>query len=481
MPEAISRSRLLQIAQRKLAALGIPFRAEGEEIRGDLVTGAYGLRNPATGARIESVRFEVEGHDRLRFLEPAFLRDMAAQPFYDQENVGAIVNQLASTLERRFGAAQAAASRLRTLGFDVTVDPDRLVATVRIELPGQGTAVLEGTEKGVVAARVLAPPGSIRPVVSMGNVPVDLREFPDRVDLELHVSTLADAALAAADVVAASPATSGRGGAEDPAIFASLGEIHASDDSLDGMRYFAGMTGGAPASFASFSVPGEAPAPPPYAAPAALDLPPRRPAAAAPPVPAAVLPGIPLDALARAFGEGTVIAGNVVVTREVRHAGQRLQFAAQQDGPRTFLGRISGPTGVIAELHFDLDGFPGVEAAVAQRLAQLTPASAPPPYGPVPGQVWVMDVRVDGEDAAGIRYTMLNARGSPAGSPKALRRPEFEATFAIVGGKPRLLARVIEVAGVQVGYVQLDPRRQPVGGTRRSSLTTFTGTFRPEA
>jgi hypothetical protein len=191
---------------------------------------------------------------------------------------------------------------------------------------------------------------------------------------------------------------------------------------------------------------------------------------------------LPLEALARAFGKDAAIGGAIQVVREVHHAGQTVVFAARQDGPRTFLARLTGPSGVLAEARLDLDSFAGVEAFVRERLGTgATPPKQQTALAPAPGQVWVMDVRVEREDSAGLHYSMLNAEGTAAGSSRVLRRPEFEATFAIVGGRPRLLARVIDVSGGQVGYVQLDPRRQAVGGARRSSLATFTGNFRSES
>ena len=521
MADPIPKARLQQIAQRKLAALGVPFKVAGDVIRGDLATGAYGLKHPGTGARIETIRFEVEGHDRLRILEPANLRELAPLPFYDHESIGAVVTQLASTLEKRHAAAQNNVFRMKGVGLEATIDPDRLVAQAKIELAGSGVALLEGDDRGIFATRLLAGPGSTRAPVSLGDQIIDLRDLSDRVDLELYLGSLADRALQAeVPSTTAAPGTNPVGHA---GMFTSLGEIHAGDDSLEGPKLFAaGLSSGPPrgsgnATFAplappagprpgpafpvnvdAFSAPEPAPFDPPipaaflqqaYAVPAssvattpaplpagpAPTLGPARNRAAAP----TALPTIGLEALARAFGADAAVSGPITVARELTVGGHRVRFVARQESGRSFVARISGATGILVEVRFDLDGFGGIEALIAQRLGI---AAAPaPPAAPVPGTTWAMDVRVERDDGIALHYVMLTASGQSAGSPRALRRPEFEATFSIIEGRPRLLARIVEVSGAQVGYVQLDPRRQPVGGARRSSLTSFLTTFRPES
>jgi hypothetical protein len=209
--------------------------------------------------------------------------------------------------------------------------------------------------------------------------------------------------------------------------------------------------------------------------------------------------------LAAKLGADAKVEAGLVISRDLVADGKRVRFAARHEGGKTFRAKLVTTSGTAFDDRFDLDRFPGLDVFVAgvlhatavTGLAPATPgpstpgpaAQAPaagPVLGagqilPVAGEIWVMTILVEREDANEVHYQVADIDGRPFGAPRVLGKPEFAATFD--GGKNgwRLLAKVVEVRDGNVSYVQLDPRRRAVGAPRTSGLTGFMANFAPEA
>ncbi|MEW5737383.1 MAG: hypothetical protein AB1938_00570 [Myxococcota bacterium] len=97
----------------------------------------------------------------------------------------------------------------------------------------------------------------------------------------------------------------------------------------------------------------------------------------APPSPEA---SVPFKELARAFGDAALPPRSTLeVLASVRVKGEELRFAAARVQGRTFRGLLAGSKGKVWADRFELDGFPGIRALVAQILkvpvedVQVTP------------------------------------------------------------------------------------------------------------
>lgn len=435
------RNRLHEIAQRKLGSLGIPTRptADGGSLEGELVPGSTGIRNPLSGKPIERVRFVVEGHDKLRPMAPAAVEGLSPISFLDIQRPEPIASQIEQALQKRAATVQGSVlPQMRRLRLEPTVDGERMRAVGRLELTGLGTVGIEGDDRGIRAAWVQPMRG--RPAIPLGDLPLNLQEFEHRVDLELHLFSTVEKALTAA-----------------------------------------------PAPSTATPVPG----------PKVTTL-------------SGTQGGITLAELVEKFGADARIAGPLALVRDMAVGETRVRFGARLDQGKRFLGRLTGANGAIWEEGFDLERFPRLDEFVVAKLGMnAAPATQTPPPGPpgalqftlgpaaavqaggallggtilpVTGEIWVMSILVESDTGGEIRYVPVDIDGKPFGAARTLPKADFLATFETAGSVGyRLPARVLEVSATHVTYVQLDPRRQPVGQPKSGTVTMFVHHFVPEA
>lgn len=421
----IPRERLNQIAGRKLAALAIPVRLaqDRETLEGELFFSGK-VAHPATGQPIARARFVVEGHDLLRLVEPP-LSGLPPVTFYDCERASAVEQKVAEALKRRVDKLQQQVAALRALGLDVSADPDRLVARAVVKTPTHAFELIGGGESLRVAR--VAPVGGRPFEVSAVFPAIRLEEHGSRADLGFWLAS-------------------------------RLPEMEGGQASAD------------PQARAPGARPGAVEATPP----------PRN--------------ALTLGQVARAFGEAAVVAPSapVEVFQEFHFAGTRYRFVAVCEVGTTFRARLIGPSGDVWNDRFDVSRFPGTAQVVAAALGAAAPeeearvdpaAAAPVPEHLMPraGEVWVMNVVLEGTQADEVRYVGTDIDGRPYGAARVLKRSDFEAVFSQVGNGWRLLVLVDQVQGDHVLYRQLDPQRQPMGAPRQMATAVMVANFMPEA
>jgi len=426
----IPRERLNQIAGRKLSSLAIPVRlaADRETLEGELLFSGV-LRHPATGQVLQRARFQVQGHDLLHFAD-APLAALPPVSFYDCERVSILEQRIGEALQRRVRQLQDQATRLRTLGFEVAVDIERLAARVVAKTPTHAFELLGGAE-GIRVTRV-APVGGRPFDVPPTFPPVRPEDHESRTDVEVWLAQRIPE-MEQASREAARPALTPSGSAAASRVEAM---------------------------------------PPPRNA-------------------------LTLGQLVRAFGEAGVLAPSapVEVVQEFQFAGTRYRFAALRDVGTSFKARLIGPAGDVWSDRFDVANFPGTASLVAAALgvqgssvSAAEPELAPGSGEPVPqhllphaGEIWVMNVVLEGQQGDEVRYVGTDIDGRPYGAARVLKRSDFEAVFSRAGSGWRLLVVVDQVQGDQVLYRQLDPHRQPMGAPRRMATAVLVANFVPEA
>ncbi|WP_373048311.1 hypothetical protein [Vulgatibacter sp.] len=433
MPAHQPQNRLNEIAQRRLAALGVPTRlaADGATLEGEL---AGTVRNPLGGRAIERVRFVVEGHDRLRPVAPAALQGLPSQPFFDLQRPEPILARLEEALRARAAGAQAAFGEMRRLRLTSELDTERIRAVARLEITSVGTVVIEGDERGARATQVLPLLGG-RPPASL-DVPLDFREHEHRVDLELVLFAPAEKALKAPVAVpppAATPtpppATPGPAGPSTGVTLQQLVEKFGPDARVGpGLALVRDLQlGEQQLRFVAKWDAGR-------------------------------------GFLGRLSGQqGTLWEEGFELQRLPRVeelAAAKLGVAAPPPAPA--LAFTLGPAAAAA-------AFGGGELVAGQMK-------------PVAGEVWVMSILVEADTGSEIRYVPVDIDGKPYGTPRTLPRTDFLATFASAGSVGyRLPAMVLQVSNTHVTWVQLDPKRQQVGQPKNGTLAMFVHHFVPEA
>jgi len=427
----IPRERLNQIAGRKLSTLAIPVRlgADRETLEGELLFSGV-LRNPATGQVLQRAHFQVQGHDTLRFVD-APLAALPPVSFYDCERVSALEQRIAEALQRRVRQLQDQAARLRALGFEVAVDSERLAARAVVKTPTHAFELLGGGAEGIRVSRV-APVGGRPFDVPTTFPPVRPEDHQSRIDVEVWLAQrVPEMELASRE--AGRPAATPAGSAAQARLEAM---------------------------------------PPPRNA-------------------------VTLGQLVRIFGDAGVLAPSapVEVVQEFQFGGTRYRFAAMRDVGTTFKARLIGPSGDVWSDKFELGNFPGTASVVAAALGVQAPNSgsaepelAPASGEPVPqhllphaGEIWCMNVVLEGQQGEEVRYVGTDIDGRPYGAARVLKRSDFEAVFSRAGSGWRLLVVVDQVQGDQVLYRQLDPHRQPMGAPRRMVTAVLVANFVPEA
>jgi hypothetical protein len=414
----IPRERLNQIASRKLSALGIPVRlgADRETLEGDL--GFSGrVVHPATGQAIPRARFVVEGHDHLRFLD-APLAALGHVPFYEHARLDALEQAIAAALAQRAAALQDVAKRLRALGLETSIDPERLAARAVVKTTTQAFEILGGPE-GVRVARA-APVGGKPFEVSPDFPPLDLAQFATRIDLELYLAGAAPQMAPAGRTPSAAK----------PAVLEAT--------------------------------------PPPRNALTLAAL------AQALGKDAMLAPNAMVELIQEFEHGGTRY--RFVAAREIgtRFKGRLIGPGGDVWADHFDLDGFPGTRKVVAL------ALGASEDAEAPADAGGGRNDVPAHLQPQPGEIWVMNVVVEDSGADEVRYVGTDIDGRPYGAARVLKRSDFEAVFTQGGGGWRLLIGIDQVQEGNVIYRQLDRQRQPMGAPRKMSGAILVANFVPE-
>ena len=199
------------------------------------------------------------------------------------------------------------------------------------------------------------------------------------------------------------------------------------------------------------------------------------------------------------FGAEARVGPGLALTRDLILSGKQVRFLALWDAQRGLVGRLTTPNGTIWEEPFELERLPRVEELAASKLGVPAPPPPPSPFSlgpsgavtpamisgqlkPVVGEVWVMSILVESESGGEFRYVPVDIDGKPFGAARTLGRSDFLATFERAGSVGfRLPVRVLQATDTHVTWVQLDPKRQPVGHPKNGALGMFVNHFVPEA
>lgn len=422
----IPRERLNQIAGRKLSSLAIPVRLapDRETLEGDLpFSGA--LKSPASGQPIPRAHFVVQGHDHLRFADPPL---SALEPvlFFDCERPSALEQRVGEALQRRVAELQEHASRLRSLGLEVTADAERLAARAVVKTPTHAFEIL-GSAGAIRVSRV-APVGGQPFDVPASFPEVRLEEHASSADLEVWLArSIPDMEAASHD--AARPSVTPRGAqpgqldvTPPPRTALTLSQI---------VRAFG--AGGM------------------------------------------LAPNAPVEVFQEFRYGGTRY--RFVASREVETTfrGRIIGPAGDVWSERFELARFPGTAEVVAAALG--------AAAPGHQDAHLFAQSGPVPARMMPraGEVWAMHVVLEGQTDDEVRYVGTDIDGRPYGAARVLKRKEFEAVFARAGSGWQLLVILDQVLGDQVLYRQLDAQRQPMGAPRKIGAAVLVANFVPES
>ncbi len=422
----IPRERLNQIASRKLSALGIPVRlaADRETLEGEI--GFAGrILSPATGQAIVRARFVVSGHDTLRFTD-APLAALGPVNFYEHERPAALEGAVSAALAARGAALQEIASRMRAIGLEPTVDPDRLAVRSVVKTASHAFELLADPE-GVRVSRV-APVGGAPFEVDPAFPAVDLAEFRTLSDLDAFLSSAVGRMVARAAPRAAATAFDGGGALQatppprNALTLAALAQVFGEDSVL---------------------------------APNAM------------------------VELIQEFQHGGT-RYRFVASREMgtRFKGRLIGPSGDVWAEPFDLVDFPGTRRVVAVALGAPDDGPAPAAGEPQPQQA---ADLPHHLAPRPGEVWVMNVVVEQAGPDEVRYVGTDIDGRPYGAARVLKRSDFEAVFAQERGSWRLLVQIDQVQDGNVIYRQLDGQRQPMGAPRKMSAAILVANFVPEA
>jgi hypothetical protein len=429
----IPRERLNQIASRKLSALGLTVRlgADRESLEGELAF-SHPVLHPITGQPVARARFQVLGHDRLRFLDGP-LAGLGAVDFYVHERLPALEQAVLAALGGLAARLQDLTARMRLLRLEPVVDPERLVARAVVKTPGHAFEIL-GAPDGARVSRV-APVGGRPWDVAPAFPALDLSLFQGSVDLELWL--------------------------------------------VDALPRMADRAGGPAAA------PGGAPVPP--TAELVATAPPRN----APTLeglvrvfgPEAVLSPNGAIELVQEYRHGGT-RYRFVATREsgTLFKGRLIGPGGDVWSDKFELASFPGTATVVARA-LGLQP-PGSEVPGAPERPGASDASGgavPPHLRPAAGEIWVMSVVVEKEGPEEVRYVGTDIDGRPYGAARVLSRTDFETVFSKERGGWRLLVRIDQVQDGSVLYRQIDRQRQPIGAPRRIPSAILVANFVPEA
>jgi hypothetical protein len=433
--ERIPKERLNQIARRKLLALGIQNRPanDGQSLEGEIaILPPAKLVNPCNQQDIAKIQFIVEGHDCLRMISPPALSRMTPVQFYDFDNLAALIEQLQVVLNRRAAAVQILGKQVQQYGLQASLDADQMAVIASIELDIMSSVILEGDERGLFAARV-EPRSSNIPSVALGNVPIDLAEFPDKVDLEIHLSHLIeDAQKNQAAKTVRLPLASHKA--------PSAGD--SSEGSLQGISIEQLTKAFGPGAVISTGL--------------------------------------------------TVSKDLQVGDQQIRFTARH-----QQGNTFSGRMNSSGGTSWKDDFDLDsfpgVEDFVAGKMGTPKVSAVTEPAAVPGQTGteeelvfgyqlPVPGEVWVMNLLVEDESDTEIRYVGIDIDGQPYGAPRVLSKEIFLKTFAkVCSGSYRMLVSVTGVELGKVSYERLDSDRNQIPKQITCRLAPFVANFVPES
>ena len=417
----IPRERLNQIASRKLSALGVPVRlaTDRETLEGDLAFSGR-VVHPATGQGIARARFVVDGHDRLRFLDPP-LAALGSIGFYDHPRLDALEQAIADAVGARSAALQDVAARLRALRLEATLDAERFATRAIVKTAAFAFELLGGPE-GVRVARV-APVGGKPFEVSAEFPPLDLGGFAARADLEVFLAGAAPRMQPAA--------------APRPARASSPAALEANPAPRNALTLVALAQGfGQDAMLA---------------------------------------PNAMVELIQEFQHGGTRY--RFVATREMgtRCRGRLIGPGGDVWADRFELADFPGTRKVVAL------ALGASDSAAPAGAAAPHPSDVPHYLQPHPAEVWVMNVVVEQAGPDEVRYVGTDIDGRPYGAARVLKRSDFEAVFSQERGGWRLLVQIDQVQEGNVIYRQLDRQRQPMGAPRKMPTAILVANFVPEA
>jgi hypothetical protein len=193
-----SRTQRLDRIRRQLAALEIrsQLTPRGEALTGELLPGDA-LVNPLNGEPLTRVTFGVGPDEALEVKSPPLVGGLRVADCVQSGSQGRLLAQLTQALHRRVGEVEALHNRLEAMGLEPEMDAERAEVVVHVDLDTTGEAVLVGGDHGLVARYVVPAVGKRTPV-SLGDLVLDLAEFPDKVDLELFLACRAGEVMAEA-------------------------------------------------------------------------------------------------------------------------------------------------------------------------------------------------------------------------------------------------------------------------------------------
>jgi hypothetical protein len=428
----IPRERLNQIASRKLAALGLPVRlgADRETLEGELAfTGK--VVHPATGQPVARARFTVVGHAQLRFADPP-LSALGVVGFAEHERVAALEGAVAAALARRAGHLQELAARLRALGLEATLDPDRLALRAVVKAQTHAFELL-ASATGVRVSRV-APVGGAPFDASPTFPPLDLAAFAAAADLERHLVR---------ELPRLEPPPR-----VEPVKAAPPAPLEATPPPRTALTLAALQRSFGPD--------------------------------------ATLAPSAPVELVEEFQHAGTRY--RFVAAREAGtlFRGRLIGPSGDVWSDRFELSSFPGTRQVVALALGAAEPAPAAAGAGAGGLLDAAHAGAargdvPQHLQPQPGEIWVMSVVIERSGPDEVRYVGTDIDGRPYGAARVLARADFEAVFTEVRGGWRLLVRIDQVQDGNVVYRQLDAARQPIGAPRRMPGAILVANFVPEA
>ncbi len=447
-----SKERLHQIAERKLAGLGVRVDrrqvGEDDELHGVLMLSTRVLGAAQSGPLLRAA-FVVVDHDKLAFRDPPF-HLAGTVVFYDCETTAALESRIRQKLDERAAAAATGERKLRALGLDARIDPERLVAVVVVSV-GASRVELEADPTGVRVARIHS--GRHVLAVPAEGAGLRLEQFRSRIDLELYI------------------------GAQfslwEQAAFAVMKEQELSKKKatqhLPAMSFAPDVAARLHAVAASSEVPS-------------------------------------LGALVDLLGP-LAVPNRLEVVQDFVLGAQRYRFIATHEAGTRFRGVLFDAAEMgkrpLWDDAFDVTRIHGLSEIVTYvlGLAAAVPAdgsSSSPPQArdeappmdegsipehliPHPGEVWVMNVRVESDDGRSVSYVTIDVDGRSWGGVRTLERGEFDALFPGGPGGHRMSVVVEDVRAPDVLYRQLDPQGVPIGDVRRLPIAQLVATFQPAA
>lgn len=432
-----------QIATQKLASWGVPVSLGADR---ETLSGMFQFSGrvvaPVTANNIRRAGFVVHGADQLRFTDPP-LSTLGAFAFLDVEDVPALEKKIQSALERRMMSVVVQDSRLKDLRVMTAIDPERLVALATVSV-GHSKVDLEVDPDGVHVVRVL-PPKSAALEVPRSFPVVPVETFTSQSDLDLYLSSVLPQAVS----------------------LASAAQRHEMDEATDTFDAGSGTL---------------EPLAPPRGVPNLAQL------------------------LAR-FGDHAV-APRVELVSMYQVGKKKFRLVAHYESGTMFKGRLMDaddpdPRGLWSG-DIDLSKGESVDAIVASVIGveatankpapkrggpasgdgtfETASTTGPPQVLPRPGEVWVMRVVVERDEATRIRYVCIDADERPYGEPRVLPRADFFHVFSRAqDGAFRLCVLVEDVRGDRVAYRQMDASRVPGGERVVIPVSHLAAAFVPEA